>query len=156
VRAKATSSSGLGNRYCSAGAMAGYEGAGLSWAAAVQRPRRKKIGKRAVIFIKALPDRCSPDTRTPAASDVSGYVVMLTNQAKWPRADCATATPASGSVERVVRPRHEVRDAYGRSIASIPVFGNLPVLHSKHVKSERLMVLSVKAARPRLSHIDNN
>jgi hypothetical protein len=37
--------------------MVGYEGVGLSWAAAVQRPRRKKIGKRAVLFIKDLPDR---------------------------------------------------------------------------------------------------
>src|SRR5215471_10723089 len=43
-----------------------------------------------------------------------------------------------------------------RSIISIPVFGNLSVLYSKHVKSERLMVLSIKAARPRLSHIGNN
>jgi len=43
-----------------------------------------------------------------------------------------------------------------RSIISIPVFGNLSVLYSKHVKSERLMVLSVKAARPRLSHIDHD
>jgi hypothetical protein len=37
--------------------MVGYEGVGLSWAAAEQRPRSKKIGKRVVIFIKYLPDR---------------------------------------------------------------------------------------------------
>jgi hypothetical protein len=37
--------------------MAGYEGAGLSCAAAVQSPRRKNIGKRVIIFIKALPIR---------------------------------------------------------------------------------------------------
>jgi hypothetical protein len=37
--------------------MVGYEGAGLSWAAAVQRPRRKNIGNRVVIFIKGLPIR---------------------------------------------------------------------------------------------------